>query len=143
VCRRIELTSRRDASVDFGILNFRQLFCAQIEEERGHEVSGQVLRYDQNVLMDSTFIKLQNGLLYYRQPFHCLTSVESLGLDCNVEYNNANQGIMPEYHNIWAQYTDSDLNNTFQGRVPSFPVLYFRWTPPNQILQFEQPLPTG
>jgi hypothetical protein len=56
---------------------------------------------------------------------------------------DANQGIMPESHNIWVQYTDSDLNNTFQGRVSSFPVLYFSWTPPNQILQFQEHLPAG
>jgi len=48
---------------------------------------------------------------------------------------------MPEFHNIRVQYTDSDLNNTFQGQVPSFPVLYFSWTPPNQILQFQEHLP--
>jgi len=143
VCRSIKLTSLRDASVDFGIPNFGQLFHTQIEDDRGHEVSGLVLGYDQNVPIDSVFIKLQNGLLYYRQPFHCPTSVERLGLDCKVEYTDANQGIMPESHNIWVQYMDSDLDNTFQGRVPSFLVLYFSWTPPNQILQCQERLPAG
>ena len=90
----------------------------QIEQDWGHEVSGLMLGYDQNVLLDSIFIKLQNGLLYYRQPFHCPTSVECLVLDCKIEYTKANQGIMPEAHNIWVQYTqieENDLNNTFQG----------------------------
>ena len=64
-----------------------------------------MLGYDQNVLIDSIFITLQNGLLYYRQPFHNPTSVEHLGLDCKVEYTNANQRVMPEAHNIWVQYT--------------------------------------
>jgi hypothetical protein len=82
-------------------------------------VSGLVLGYDQNVLIHSVCIELQNGLLYYCQPFHCPTSVEHLGLDCNVEYTDSNQAIMQESHNIWVQYTDSDLDNTFQGRVPS------------------------
>jgi len=53
---------------------------------------------------------------------------------------------MPESHNIWVQYTQSeenDLDNTFEGRVPSFPVSYSGWTPPNQILQFQQHLPAG
>jgi hypothetical protein len=105
-----------------------------------------LLGYDQNLLLDSIFIKLQNGLLYYCQPFHCPTSVERLGLDCKIEYTNANQGIMPEAHNIWVQYMQSeenDLDNTFQGRIPSFPILYFRWTPPNEILQFQEPLAAG
>jgi len=66
VCSSIKLTSPSDASEDFGIPNFGQLFRAQIEENWGHEVSGLVLGYDQNVLLDSIFIKLQNGLLYYR-----------------------------------------------------------------------------
>jgi len=100
MCRSIKLTSLRYAWVDFGIPNFEQLFSTQIEDDWGHEVSGLVLGYDQNVLIDSVFIKLQNGLLYYRQPFHCPTSVKHLGLDCKVEYTDANQGIMPESHNI-------------------------------------------
>jgi len=143
VCRSIKFNSLRDASEDFRISNFAQLFRAQIEEDWGPEVSGLVLGYDQNVLLDSIFIKLQNGLSYYHQPFHCPTSVERLELDCKVEYTDANQGIMPESHNIWVHYTDSDLDNTFQGRVPSVPVLYFSWTPPNQILQCQERLPTG
>jgi len=84
--------------------------------------------------------------LHYHQPFHNPTYVERLGHDCKVEYTNANQRIMPEAHNIWVQYTQSkenDLNNTFQGRITSFPVLYFSWTPPNQILQFQECLPAG
>jgi hypothetical protein len=128
VCRSIKLSSLRDASEHFRIPNFGQLFSAEIKEDWGHEVSGLVLRYDQNVLLDSIFIKSHNGLLYYRQPFHNPTSVERLGLDCKVEYTNANQGMMPESHNIWVQYTQSeenDLDNTFKGRVPPFPVLYF------------------
>jgi len=146
VCSSIKLTSLRDASEDFGIPNFGQLFRAQIDENWGHEVSRLVLGYNQNVLLDSIFIQLQNGLLYYRQPFNNPTSVECLGLDCKVEYTNANQGIMHESHDIWVQYTQSeenDLDNTFQGRVPFFPVLYFTWTQPNRMLQFQECLPAG
>jgi len=99
-----------------------------------------VLGYDQIALIDSLFIKLQNGLLYYCQPFHCPASVERLGLDCKIEYTIANQGIIPESHNIWVQYTDSDLDNTFLGCVPCFLVLFSSWTPPNQILQFQEHL---
>jgi len=146
VCRSIKLVPLWDASEDFRIPNFGHLFRVQIEEDWGHEVSGLVLGYHPNVLLASKFIKLQHGLLYYHQPFHNPTSVERLGLDCKVEYTNANQGIMPEAHNIWVQYTQSeenDLDNTFQGWIPSLPVLYFSWTPPNQILQFQERLPPG
>jgi len=143
VCRSIKLTSVRDTSVDFGIPNFGQLFRTQIEDNWVHESSLLVLRYDQNVLIHSIFIKLHNGLLYYRLPFHCPTSVECLGLDCKVEYTDTNQGIMPESHDIWVQYTNSDLDNTFEGRVPSFPVSYLSWTPSNRILQFQERLPVG
>jgi len=143
VCRSIKLTSLRDASEDFGIPNFGQLFRSQIVEDWGHIVSGLVLGYDQNVLLDSIFIKLQNGLSYYCQPFHCPTSVERLGLDCKVQYTDANQEVMPQSHYNWVHYMYSDLDNTFQGRVPSFAVLYFRWTPPKQILEFQERLPPG
>jgi len=91
VCRSIKSTSLRDASEDFGIPNFGQLFRSQIEEGWGHEVSGLVFGSDQNVLLDSIFIELQNGLSYYHQPFHCPTSVEHLGLNWKVEYTDANQ----------------------------------------------------
>ena len=63
VCRSIKLTSLGDASEDFGIPNFVQLFSAQIEEDWGHDVCGLVLGYDQNVPIDSIFIRIQNGLL--------------------------------------------------------------------------------
>jgi hypothetical protein len=51
---------------------------------------------------------------------------------------------MPEVHNIWVQYMPSeqnDLDKTFQGRIPSLLVLYFTWTPPNQIVKFHKRLP--
>jgi hypothetical protein len=81
--------------------------------------------YNQNVLLDSLFIKLQNGLLYYPQPFHNPTSVERLRLSCKVEYTHANYGIMAEDHDSWVPYSqreENDLGNTIQGRVISFPV---------------------
>jgi len=81
--------------------------------------------------------------LYHGQPFHCPTSVEHLGLDCKVEYTNANQEIMPESSNMWVQYKDSDLNDTSQGRVPSFPVLYISCIPLSQLFQFQERLPVG
>jgi len=62
VCRCINLSSLHDVSEDFAIPNFRQLFHTQIQEDWGHKVSGLVLRYDQDVLLDSIFIKLQTGL---------------------------------------------------------------------------------
>jgi len=144
VCRGITIASLRDASDDFGIPNFGDLLRAQIEDDWRHEVSGLMLRYYQNVLIDCIFIELQKGRLCYCPRFHNLTSVEHLGLDCKAEYTHAKQGIMPEAHNIWGQYTQSeenDLNNTFQGQIPSFPVWAFSWTPPNQIIQFREHLP--
>jgi hypothetical protein len=145
-CCGIILISPRDTSDDFAIPNFGQLFCAQIEEDWGHEVCELVRRYDQNVLIDSIFIKLHNGLLYYRQPCHCPTSVERLGLDCKVEYTNINHRIIPEANNICVQYTqgeENELYNTFQGRMASFPVLYVSQTPQNQILKLQVRLPVG
>jgi len=53
---------------------------------------------------------------------------------------------MPEAHNIWVQYTQSeenDLNNIFQGWIHSFAELYFSWTSVNQIFQFQVHLPAG
>jgi len=50
---------------------------------------------------------------------------------------------MPESHNIWIQFTECDLDNTLNGRVTSFPVLYFTWTPLKQILQIQEHLPAG
>jgi hypothetical protein len=65
MCRSIKIPSHSDAAEDFGISNFGQLLRAQIEEDCRHDVCELVLRYDQNVLIDSIFIKLHNGLLFY------------------------------------------------------------------------------
>jgi hypothetical protein len=143
VWRNIKFTSLWDESVNFAIPKFGQLLHTQIEDDWGHDGSWPVLGYDQNILLDCVFIKRQNGLFYYCQPFHCPISVGCLWLDCKVEYLDTNQWIMPEFHNIWVQYMDSYRDNTFQGRVPSFPVLSFIWTPPNQIIQFLVHLPVG
>jgi len=142
-CRSIKLTTFRDSSEGVWIPNFGQVFQAQIQEDRRHKVSGLVLGYDQNVLLDTIFIKLQNGLLFSWQPFHCPTSVDHLGLDCKVKYTNANQGIMPASHNIWVQYIESHLDNTGHSRVLSVPVWCISWTPPNQILRSEEHSSTG
>ena len=110
----------------------------------GHKVTGLVLGYDQNVLIDSMYIKLQNRLLNYHQPFHCSTSVEHLGLDCKVRYTNANQGIMPESHDLWVEKKESEenhLDKTFQGLVSFYPEVYDIWTPLNQIFWFRERLP--
>jgi hypothetical protein len=123
VCRSIKLTSLRAVSEDFGIPNFGQLLGKQIEEDWGHDVGGVVIRYNQNVLLDSICIKLQNRLLYDHQPFHNSTSVEHLGLGYMVEYTNTNPGIMAEAYNIWVQYMQSeenDLNNTLQEEFLHF-----------------------
>jgi len=146
VCSCIILTSLRDVSQDFGIPNSQHLCCRKIHEDWGHKGSGLVLEYDQNILTDSIFVKLQNGLLYYSQPFHWRTSVEHLGLDYKLESTNVNQGIMRESHNFWVQYTQSkenDLDNTFHRQISFFCVLDFSWTPPTQILQFQERLPAG
>jgi len=141
VCRSVKLTSLWNAWEDVGCSEFWQQFWAQIEEEWGHEVSGPVLRCHQNVLTDSILIKFQNGLLYYCEWFHCTTSAERLEHDCKVAYTNANQGIMPESHNIWVQYMESDLPNNIQGLDPSFCVVHFGCTPLNAILHFQKDQP--
>jgi len=60
--------------------NLGQLQCRSIDDDWGHPVSGLVPGYDQNVLIESIFIILQNGLLYYQLPFYYPTSVEHMDL---------------------------------------------------------------
>jgi hypothetical protein len=114
VTRSIKFTSLREASEDFGNRRFEQLFYTQIVYEWEHRGGGLVLRYEWNALLHSMCTILQNGLSYNCQPVHCTTSADCLGLDWKVEYTDANEEIIPEFHNIWGQYTDSDLDNTFQ-----------------------------
>jgi len=143
VCTSIEFTSLRDASVDIGICIIWKQFCAQIAEDWGYKVCALVLVYDQNVCIDSILNSLQNMLLNSVQAFRCPTSVECQELHCKVEYTNSNQGIFPQYHYFWVQYTESELNNAFQGWVSSFSLIHIGWTPPIQILQFLLHLTTG
>jgi len=86
VCRSNTFTLVRDASEECWIPNFGQLLYVQIEEDWGRTVCGLALRYDQNVLIDSIFDKLHNGLLYYCEQFHNTTSIEHLRGDCKVAY---------------------------------------------------------
>jgi len=143
VCRVVssnKVITHSDISVDFGIPNFGQLCHTQINEDCGNKVSQLLLRYNQNVLINIIYIKLQIGRLYCHQPFHCPTLVDHQELNCQVEYSNANEGIMPESHNIWVQYMQSEFGNAFQGQVSSFPVLYISLTTTHQIEDFQKPL---
>jgi len=36
---------------------------------------------------------------------------------------------------------EHDLDNTLHGQIPSFPILFYRWIPPNQTLQCQHWLP--
>jgi len=62
VYRCIKLTSLRDALEDYWCQIFRQLFRSQIDDDWGQEDCRLVLEYNQNVLIDSIFIELQNRL---------------------------------------------------------------------------------
>ena len=92
VSRIIKFSSLRDESEDFAICDLGQLPYSQIEEDLGHDPSRLVLRYDQNILIDSICIQLKKKLLYYRQLFHSPISIERLALDCKTEYKNATKG---------------------------------------------------
>jgi len=41
------------------------------------------------------------------------------------------------------QSEENDLDNTFQGRIPSVSILHLSWTAPNQILQCQKHVPAG
>jgi hypothetical protein len=63
------------------------------------------------------FIDLQNWLLYYCCPFFNPNSLQYLELNCKIQYEHANQGILAEAYIIWVQYIyskDNNLGNTFQ-----------------------------
>lgn len=80
--------------------NFCHLFHSSIPEDLGHAIIRMVFKYNQNVLPVILFTSVQNQLLYYSQPFHCLSSVQCLGHDCQVEYTKASHGIIPQSYNI-------------------------------------------
>jgi len=122
---------------DIVIHNFGQLFWIQIEMKYNYQVSGLGPGYDQNVHINSIFINLPNGLLYYPQPLYNSMSTEHLNLKYKVEYTQANQGILPQAQKIWVQYTQCEehyLKNTFRGLISSFPVYSFIGTPLYLIL---------
>jgi len=124
--------------------HLRTPLCITIEDGWRHEVSIQMLKYYRNVLIDSILIQLINQVLFYCQPFHRPSSVESLGHNCNIENTNTNQGIICKCHNSWVQDTeneDDNIYNTGQGRVPSVPVLYLWCAPPYRMLQVQKYLP--
>jgi len=137
----IKLTAIWDATEDFVISIIGQRFHIRIGDDLGHDICWLVFGYTHNVPLDHMFIGLFKRLLYYCQTFYGSTSVECLGLDCNVEYTNANQGIIYEYHNIWVQYMESDLDNNFHCHVLCFPMVYCSWPLPYQILEFRSAYP--
>ena len=77
-------------------------------------------------------------MFHNHQPFHSPTFVQYLGVDSKVEYADTSEEMIPESHNNWVHYMQSDENdivNSFKGQVTSFPVLYLSWTETNHSLQ--------
>lgn len=74
-CRSIKLTSLNNLLKDLGMPNCGQLFCAEGQEAWAHKFRGPAVRYEQNVLNDRTFIKLQNSLSYYHPQYRSTTLV--------------------------------------------------------------------
>jgi len=113
-----------------------------IEVHYSRKVSGLLFRCNHNVFADGIYIQVQNGLLYYSQPFHCPPSIECLEVNRHVEYTNGNEGIMPDSDNFWVQNSDFDLHNPIQSGIASTPKLYYSWTPSIQSFQFLMHLST-
>jgi len=72
VCRSMQSTLLRDGELHFTIPNLEYQLFTQNDEEWRHDVRGLALGCDQNALIGSISINLQNALLYYHQIFHSL-----------------------------------------------------------------------
>ena len=60
-----------------------------------------------------------------------------------MEYTDAIHGIRPESDNILVRYVESELDDSFQGRVAPLLILYFSWTPTNEMLRIQELLSAG
>lgn len=87
--------------VDFIVSTVSQQLHVETNEHWGHTVAGLVFSCDENILLDSIFIKLWNTLLYHYQLYQNSNSVQDLELDYIFQYFITHTGIILYPHNIW------------------------------------------
>jgi len=85
------------------------------------------------------FYSLSPAVLFF-------VTIEQLEFDIMIEYTNADEAEGRKAYSVWVQHAESEHKHNHdntQGRVPSFPILYFTCKPPNTILYFGEHLPEG
>jgi hypothetical protein len=88
------------------------------------------------LFQETLLVRVHNKVASFAMDFHIPEDVKKVGLDCTI--NRPSQGSIHKRpaQSIWARVADNDWNeDTFRGRRPTFPLLYFTFTPPLRVLE--------
>ena len=105
------------------------LFRDYVEELWGQPVAERVLGR-RETYAESTMIEIYNSVANYFQPFQPLWEIERRLLRCTKEAGKNE----PLSHDIWVRESQDRDKDSFQGRKPCKPLLYFSFIPSNALI---------
>jgi len=127
--RGIKLVSLREAADRFSIPDLPVLFRDYVEQLWGQHVVEWVLGR-RETYMKSTIIEIHNSVANYFQPFQRPLEIERRLLRCTKEAGK-NELLS---HDIWVRESQDRDKDSFQGRKPCKPLIYFSFSPSKAVI---------
>jgi len=127
--RGIKQLSLSEAADRFSIPDLPVLFRDDVEELWGQRVAERVLGRSETYV-ESTMIEIYNSVANYFQPFQPPLEIERRLLRCTKEAGKHE----PRSHNIWVRESQDRNKDSFQGRKPCKPLLYFWFSPSKAVI---------
>jgi len=125
----IKQLSLSEAADRFSIPDLPVLFRDYVEELRGQRVAARVLGR-RETYAESTMIEIYNSVANYFQPFQRPLEIERRLLRCTKEAGKNE----PLSHDIWVRESQDRDKDSFQGRKPCKPLLYFSFSPSKDVI---------
>jgi hypothetical protein len=139
ICAPSEHFRRMSLAAAAGVLkisNLPSLVEEYLNQLWGREVVSLIWGPD-DLFQEALLVTVHNKVASFAMDFHVPEDVNKVRLDCTINNRPSQVAIHKcPAQSIWARVADNDLNeDTFRGRRPTFPLLYFTFTPPLRILE--------
>jgi hypothetical protein len=133
--RAIKPLSLTEAEERFEINDLARLFRDRAADVWGLDLTERILG-PANGYANRVHIEVYNSVADYYQPFQRPLLVEKRFLRCSKD-ENTKRGLVT--HDIWVRVNTDRTQDSFQGRQPCRPLLYFCYTPPEWASQVRGP----
>src|SRR6266852_2232498 len=123
--------SLREAATRFRINDLATIFRHRIVNMWGPYLAERILGHAETYA-DNVFIEVYNSVANFYQPFQRPLQVAKRLMGC---VRTGDSKRTPVSHTIWVRVNVDRMQDTFQGRQVSMPLLYFAYMPPKSAVK--------